>query len=160
MKRRFIDTWFWITLIVETEPFHKQATGFFLKSAYQGDEFYTSGSVIAETTNGILHSRRFIKVPDKKLLPVYAFKFFEKFKSAVTSGQCKVLSASQAQIGNSLELLKENLRSIQGLSYFDCETVVLCRDNEMPGILTGDRDFEYLGMSIDEDWKPILENGN
>src|SRR5580700_6451741 len=105
MKRRFIDTWFWITLIVETEPLHKQASELFLKSAYQGDEFYTSGSLIAETTSGILHSRKFIKAPEKRLEPLYAFKFFEKFKDVVTSGQVKVLTANQDQIGNALVLL-------------------------------------------------------
>jgi predicted nucleic acid-binding protein len=158
MKRRFIDTWFWITLIVETEPFHKHASEFLLKSAYQGDEFYTSGSVIAETTSGFLHSTRFIKVKEKKLLPEYAFKFFEKFKDAVASGQLKVLTANQGQIVTALDVLKDNFRKISGLSYFDCETVVLCRDEKIKGVLSADKDFEYLGLPIDEEWAKILNN--
>jgi len=30
MKQRFIDTWFWETLIVGTEPFNKKAVEFFV----------------------------------------------------------------------------------------------------------------------------------
>jgi predicted nucleic acid-binding protein len=157
MKKRFLDTWFWITLIVETEPLHKQAVEFFRKHAYQKDEFYSSGSLIAETTSGILHSGRFIKVPQQKLLPTYAFKFFEQFKTVVAFGLVKILTANQDQIGNALELLKEKFRSMPDLSYFDCETVVLCRNNQIPGVLTADGHFEYLEMPIDEDWKAILE---
>jgi predicted nucleic acid-binding protein len=156
MKKRFIDTWFWLTLIIETESCHRQATEFFYKNAYLGDEFYTSGSVIAETTSALLHSQRFIKVPDKKLLKDYAFKFIEHFQGVVASGQVKVLTADQNQIVSGLDLLKGNFRQIPGLSYFDCETVVLCKSEKIEGVLTGDKDFEYLGFTIDQDWAKIL----
>jgi predicted nucleic acid-binding protein len=156
MKRRFVDTWFLLNLIIETELHHKQALEFFRRYSYGGDEFYASGSLIAETTGCILHSKRFIKVPEKKLLPTYAFKFFEKFKDVVTSGQLKILTANPAQIGNALELLKEKFRAMPDLSYFDCETVVLCNENKIPGVLTGDKHFEYLGLPIDENWAGFL----
>lgn len=153
MRRRFIDTWFWISLIVETEPFHKKASEFLFRYGYEGDEFYTSNSVIAETTSGILHSSRLIKAPEKKLIPEYTFKFLEKFSTMVASGQLKVLAADQTLIGKSLDLLKRYFREMPKLSYFDCESVIHCREIGIPEILTGDSDFEYLGIPIDKDWE-------
>jgi len=158
MKRRFIDTSFWLTLIVQTEFFHAQAIEFFDRYSYQGDEFYTSGSVIAETTNSILFSKHLIKAPQKRLMPEYAFNFFERFCTVLDpAGPLHVLTATPVQISESLELLKTNFRSIPKLSYFDCESVVLCRANQIPDILTGDSDFESLGLPIDADWKSFME---
>ena len=156
MTKRFIDTWFWLTLIVETEPFHREANEFLLKWSYKGDPFFTSGSVIAETTSAVLHSQRFIKVPDKKLLPDYALKFVDRFKTAVAAGQLQVISAQANQIADALELLKANFRKIPKLSYFDCETVVLCKTEGINGVLTEDSDFQYLGSQIDPDWNAVL----
>ena len=158
MNQRFIDTWFWVTLIVQTEPFHAQAKEFFNRYSYQGDEFYTSGSVIAETTNSILFSKNLIKTPEKKLMPQYAFKFFEDFCGFLNpSNPLRVLTATPAQVTETLDLLKTNFRSVTKLSYFDCESVVLCRANQIPSILTGDSDFDSLGLPMDEDWKLLME---
>ncbi len=153
MKRRFIDTWFWISLIVETEPFHKKATEFLFRYGYEGDEFYTCGSILAETTSGILFSKRLIKAPERKLIPKYTFEFLEKFSTMVASGQVRVLSADQTLIGQSLGLLKQHFRTIPDLSYFDCESVIHCKQIGIPEILTGDGHFEYLGIPIDGDWE-------
>jgi predicted nucleic acid-binding protein len=158
MKHRFIDTWFWETLIVGTEQYHQKAFEFFRRTSYQGDRFYTSGSVIAETINGILFSKSLIKAPEKKLRPDYAFRFFEAFKTSLEQAKClEVLTATPEQIQESLEFLKTHFRSIPKLSYFDCESVVLCRANNIPGILTGDSDFDSLGLPMDEDWKAFME---
>jgi predicted nucleic acid-binding protein len=157
MKRRFIDTWFWISLIVETEPFHQKATEFLLKYGYKGDEFYTSNSILAETTSGILYSKRLIKAPEKKLIPKYAFEFLEKFSKMVTSGEVKVLMADQVLIGQSLDLLKKQFRKIPDLSYFDCESVIHCKQSKIFEILTADDHFEYLDLPIDKDWKEFKE---
>jgi predicted nucleic acid-binding protein len=161
MKQRFIDTWFWETLIVGTEPFNKTAVEFFSKYYYQGDQFYTSGSVIAETTNAILFSKSLIKAPETKLRPEYAFKFFEKFKAALEdTDRLEILTATPAQISEALELLKANFRAIPKLSYFDCESLVLSKANQIPSILTGDSDFDSLGLPMDEDWKLFMEKSS
>lgn len=158
MKRRFIDTWFWNTYVVSTELQHKMAKEFFFKQSYQGDEFFTSSSVIAETSNAILTSKSLIKAPETKLRPAYAFKFFEEFKKALSSAsQLKILSANPTQVGEALELLAVNFRSIPKLSYFDCESVVLCRANQISSILTADSDFDSLGLPMDEDWNLFME---
>jgi predicted nucleic acid-binding protein len=157
MKKLFVDTWFWLTLIIQTEEFHRQADEYFLKGSYQGDEFYTSGSVIAETINSILHSKTLIKAPEKRLRPDYAFGFFEKFEKVLeTNSNLKILIADQTQISKALEFLKGNFRSMPRLSYFDCESVVLCQAHGLPRVLTKDSDFESLGVPIDEDWKAAL----
>lgn len=158
MKRRFVDTWFWLNLIVGTQPHNQEAVEFFRRHHYQGDQFFTSSSVIAETTNAILFSKSLIKAPQTKLRPEYAFKFFEQFKTALEGTErLEILTVTSIQISESLELLKTNFRSIPKLSYFDCESVVLCRANQISDILTGDSDFESLGLPIDADWKLLME---
>lgn len=159
MKKRFLDTWFWATLIVGTEELHEEAKTFFNKQVYLGDKFYISGSVISETISLILHTKRLIKAPQQKLQPQYAYNFFTNFKEMLngSSGQLEILIASKEQIEKSLQLLADHFRAIPGLSYVDCESVVLCRGHQIPGIMTKDPDCESLGIPIDPDWRLAMD---
>ena len=150
---------FWTTLIVGTEDLHESAKDFFKKQIYLGDKFYTSGSVISETISLILHTKRLIKAPQQKLQPQYAYNFFIQFKDMLTvsTGQFEMLIASKEQIEKSLKLLADNFQKIPNLSYVDCESVVLCQDHQIPGIMTKDPDCQYLGMPIDPDWLPVMD---
>jgi predicted nucleic acid-binding protein len=159
MKKIFVDTWYWATLIIGTEQYHQQATDYFRKHTYLGTEFYTSGSVIAETISLILHSKHLIKAPEKRLRPEYAQRFFERFKGVVNqpSEQLKILIANQIQIGKALDLLQTRFRDIPKLGYVDCETTVICADSGITNVLSGDVHYEDLGLPIDEEWKELLE---
>jgi predicted nucleic acid-binding protein len=158
MKKRFIDTWFWATLFIGTEEFHEEATEFFRRCSYQGDKFYTSSSIMAETINLILHSKHLIKAPETKLRPDYAFRFFEQFKVILEnpSSGLKVEIVNHQQITKALGSLKDHFRSVPKLGYVDCESVVICQDLSIPGILTADPHCATLGIPIDAEWLEIL----
>jgi predicted nucleic acid-binding protein len=161
MKKHFVDTWFWLSLVIGTEPCHRETEEFFRKAAYERDEFYTSGAVIAETVNSILHSRNLIKAPVNKLRPQYAFQFFETFTSVFKPQvPLMVLSVNKPEIEAALELLKGHFRAMPDLSYVDCESVVLCRANGFSGILSADGHFQTLGVDIDPDWAMFLKSGS
>ncbi len=124
----FVDTAFFLALVLERDQFHEAAIHW--QEEAEGG-FWTTDYVLVETMNG-LSQRKFRAVADAIVRQVRMADEFE------------VIPASQGLMDAGMDLFRN--RPDKDWSFTDCISFVVMRDRGLTDALTSDHHFEQAGF--------------
>lgn len=139
-KRIFIDTSAWIDFTLTKERFHQPVFDYLIYEVKKGSKFFTSDYVLDETFTRLITGQSFKS----------AKVFRNKVKTLEKERQLLILWTEEIRFNRSWEFF-EKFREHK-LSFTDATIVCYARDLKIDEILTLDRGFQKVGLTI----KPVL----
>lgn len=140
-KRIFIDTSGWIELILSGEIHHRAAAAYFVQESRAGSKFFTNDYVMDEAWTRL--------ITNQSLTSAKALR--AKTKEAERQRQLLVLWTDEAIFNRAWK--KFTKFAEHKLSFTDAVIATIVEDLKIDEILTLDRGFKKIGLTI----RPVLE---
>jgi predicted nucleic acid-binding protein len=136
MRKVFVDTSAWIGFVVERDPCHQQAEGFFRALIEEGGKVFTSNYVIDETLTRLLYDRG-LKV---------AREFYRWIKKAADEGRLAIFWIDEPITEQAWKAFIKFAE--HKLSFTDATSYALMKRYRLDEIFAFDNDFAKIGLNL------------
>ena len=136
MKKVFIDTSAWISLVAAKDPYHKAVAGEWRQLLAGGAPLLTSNDVISETITHLrYHAGHGVAV-----------SFWQTIGEAARENRLAVKWVDEALFNQAWKIFSDY--ADQDFSMADCTSFALCQRERITRALTLDRHFQTVGLEV------------
>ncbi|EKD62519.1 MAG: hypothetical protein ACD_52C00138G0002 [uncultured bacterium] len=135
-KRVFIDTSAWIDFTLKGEKYHREISEYLISEVKKGSKFFTSDYVLDETFTRLITGQSFASAKVLK----------NKVRKLEKEKQLLVLWTDEVFFNKAWEYFEKF--SEHKLSFTDATIYTFAKDLKINEILTLDRGFEKVGLTV------------